>query len=67
MKFKRLSRVIHVESGGIYSIVFTPDMCRLEATGAPAYAYIGTNNLIWVREAKEMEDGRFKPVSEDTP
>ena len=72
MKFRRKQLVIHVKTGGVYRIVHTPEVCRLEASNGPAYAYQavwivssrgGTIDLIdkplWVRDQVEMEDGRF--------
>lgn len=63
-KFEVNNIVKHVKTGGLYRIVGTPDVYRLEADNTPAYAYISIegdlhNNPIWVRGKSEMEDGRF--------
>lgn len=67
-KFKEGQKVLH-ERGSEYIILQTPDHgLRLEATGEPAYSYQAPYGFmempgpIWVRGAKEMEDGRFTAV-----
>lgn len=49
----------HVK-GGLYRVVGTPERCRIEKTGEPAYAYLGEDGDIWVRPQGETEDGRFE-------
>lgn len=63
MKFTEGSTVQH-RKGSSYTILFTPDVCRIEATGRPGYGYrsTGSDPTVWVREAEEMEDGRFVEV-----
>ena len=63
MKFTEGSTVQH-RKGGSYTILFTPDVCRIEATGRPGYGYrsTGSDPTVWVRDAEEMEDGRFVEV-----
>lgn len=63
--FPRDSRVQHVKTGNTYTIVGTPQRYRLESTGEPAYCYQADDGdpRIWVRDQKEMEDGRFVAVN----
>lgn len=58
-KFAHSVYVKHVKSGGVYQIVGTPDVFRIEGTNAPAYAYKGGDGTVWIRPQAEMEDGRF--------
>lgn len=37
----------------------------LEWNSEPAYSYIGEDGTVWVRPAKETEDGRFDLVKEE--
>jgi len=63
--FKQGQIVRHLNTGGEYVIVGTPDVFRLEADRKPAYAYRSTDPTkpeVWVREQSEMEDGRFKTL-----
>lgn len=72
MKFRRKQLVRHIRTGGVYRIVHTPQVCRLEAMNEPAYAYKlvtfdgvqmeREDSMIWVRQQAEMEDGRFEAV-----
>lgn len=52
----------HVKTGHTYIVVL---MCVIEATGAPAVAYMrsgeGTHPL-WVRPVPEFLDGQFQQV-----
>lgn len=63
MKFKNNDVLCHIKSGGMYTVVGTPEFYRIESTGEPAYAYTamwGRNvGVIWIRGQQEMEDGRF--------
>lgn len=72
MMFRRKQLVRHVKTGGVYRIVAH---CQLEATNRPAYAYrlveyrpdsylpLEVRDApLWVRDADEMEDGRFTPA-----
>lgn len=73
MKFRRKQLVRHLKTGGVYRIVHTPAVCRIEATTEPAYAYSMisfrdgspvdlSDAPLWVRPQGEMEDGRFEAV-----
>ena len=68
MKFSPDDVLVHRKTGRRYRILLGADVCRLEATGEPAYAYRLDDALargdvtVWVRVAHEMEDGRFEPV-----
>jgi hypothetical protein len=65
-KFQRHDLVTHVKSGEDYMVVLGPhDGVTLESTGEPAYMYQRffwrvEGKELWVRSAKEMEDGRFE-------
>jgi hypothetical protein len=59
MKFAHGDVIIHVRTRGSYTIVGTPDKYRLESTNTPAYAYQNEDDVVWVRDQAEMEDGRF--------
>lgn len=64
MKFLHGHRVRHIASVKVYRIVDTPNRCRIQATGEPAYSYCldrGGDITLWVRSQTEMEDGRFEP------
>lgn len=58
IKFQIGQEITHVKTGGKYIIRGLPDQYIIEATGEPAYAYLGSVK-IWVRCQSEMEDGRF--------
>jgi len=64
-KFSVGDVVVHKTTGGVYKINLTPDLCLLEETAKPAYGYTKVNedefspSPMWIREAREMEDGRF--------
>jgi hypothetical protein len=58
-KFKIDDRIIDIKSGGVYVVTATPQSCRLEHSGEPAYSYVGNDGTMWVRSQTEMEDGRF--------
>lgn len=66
MEFRIDEVLVHRKTGGRYRILIGPDVCRLEATGEPAYAYrrddapASGDFRVWVRVAREMEDGRFE-------
>lgn len=68
MKFKPGDVLVHLKTGRHYCILHGADLCRLEATGEPAYAYRLHQHeqtgdaTVWVRAAREMEDGRFRPA-----
>lgn len=47
--------VLH-RKGGRYKVV---GRCTIEATLADCYAYQGEDGRVWIRPAREMEDGRF--------
>ncbi len=59
--------LLHRKTGRRYRILIAADLCRLEGSGEPAYAYrlddaaSGGDFTVWVRAAREMEDGRFEP------
>lgn len=61
--FKKGDIVRHIRTGNIYRIVMTPnDRVRIELDGSPAYAYVihpFFDDMLWIRPATEMEDGRF--------
>ncbi len=59
-KFPAGTVLMH-QKGGTYVVILTPDVCTLEASRKPAYAYLclETTKKIHVREQEEMEDGRF--------
>lgn len=63
MKFKRDSVVLHKATGNYYQILAGPaEHVRLEATNKPAYIYrtwMVPGATIWVRDAVDMEDGKF--------
>ena len=65
MKFKANDLVQHVKTGRRYQILIGADTCRLEADAASAYAYRladpqpPADPTVWVRDAAQMEDGRF--------
>ncbi len=51
--------------GGTYTVILTPDICTLEETREPAYAYLAqSTGKIHVRRQSEMEDGRFSLIEE---
>jgi|GEM_PF-1424524 len=56
--FAKGSLVQHCKTSGIYSILETPDILRIENGNKPAYLY-GNGSIQWVRPQSEMEDGRF--------
>jgi len=58
---------IQHRNGDLYKVVFGPDIVRLEADRAPAYAYTAVNGdgTLWVRAASKMDDGRFTLVKHD--
>lgn len=60
--FRKGQAVLHVKSNGRYIIAILPDQGVIEATGEPAYAYIGDNSKIYFRCQAEMEDGRFQAL-----
>lgn len=51
--------VVEHRKGGRYVILM---VCKIEATGEPAYAYKGEDGQVWVRPIAEMDDGRFTKV-----
>ncbi|ADZ70685.1 DUF1653 domain-containing protein [Polymorphum gilvum] len=53
----RASRWRHRKTGGTYTII---GQCRIEATGADAFLYQGTDGTIWARPKEEFLDGRFE-------
>lgn len=57
-EFKPLDVVTH-HKGGRYVILM---LCKIEATGEPAYAYKGEDGQVWIRPVDEMDDGRFTKV-----
>lgn len=68
MRFKKRQLVMHVKTGNVYRIVYTPVHCRIEETNAPAYAYRRADEktgdlTLWVRAQDVMEDGRFVEVA----
>lgn len=73
-KFKQHSIVQHVKTGGYYHVVATPEVCKIEASGEPAYSYrklivhpdgsFEDGKDVWVRGQTNMEDeGRFKLIT----
>lgn len=58
-KFHVDTLVTHIATGNTYRITGCPDVLFIERGAIPAYAYIGTDNRVWVRPRSEMEDGRF--------
>ena len=48
--------VKHVKTGRIYRILH---YALFEHNTRPCYVYVGSEGVIWVRAAEEMEDGRF--------
>ena len=66
MMFQAGSILTH-RKGGTYTVILTPDICTLEETREPAYAYLAqSTGKIHVRRQSEMEDGRFQRL-EDEP
>lgn len=66
--FQRRDLIRHVKSGKEYRIVATPDGgLRMEKGNEPAYCYTDpcedSPEPLWVRSAREMEDGRFVLVA----
>ena len=64
MRFQTGDVLLHHKTGRRYEVLMGPDVCRIEADRAPAYAYRlagagATDPTVWVRPAAEMEDGRF--------
>ena len=57
--FNVYDRVLHVKTGRTFTVVGTPDRCRIEAGWVPAYAYLEDDGMFVVRPQAEMEDGRF--------
>lgn len=57
-EFKPQDVVEHYK-GGRYTILM---LCKIEATGEPAYAYKGEDGQVWIRPVVEMDDGRFTKV-----
>ena len=56
----------HGSTGGFYLIVLPASRLVLERTGMPAYGYVrcdpagrSFDDRVWLRDAAEMEDGRF--------
>ena len=63
MKFKEGQEVVHVKTGKVYRVLYTPRMAKLEQSGAPCYVYRNVDqNEVWCRSQSEMEDGRFEGV-----
>ncbi len=65
--FEEPDIVLHEKSGKLYRIMQSPASMVLESTGERAYAYQAYKNAdlrIWVRSQAEMEDGRFRKVTE---
>ena len=59
-----LHDILSHRKGGIYQVIGTPDIYRLEATREPAYAYREMpDGVVWVRAQSEMEDGRFERIA----
>lgn len=58
MKFARGDVVKHIKSGGVYVIDL---LARMESNAEPVYAYslICDRQVVWIRPATQMEDGRF--------
>jgi hypothetical protein len=52
--------IVQHRNGGTYKIV---GRCTIEATLEDCYAYRCEGGRLWIRPAKEMEDGRFTLVS----
>lgn len=63
-KFGMETRLVHKKTRGLYVVVGLPTHVRLENTDKPAYAYLGEDGMIWVRDQVEMEDGRFQEFEE---
>jgi len=63
-KFLAGRLVRHIKTGNIYAVVFDPNSkLTIESTNQLSYAYVSVNEsepAIWVRPAREMEDGRFE-------
>ena len=65
MKFQAGDVLQHLKTQRFYTILLASDVCRLEASAEPAYAYRlkdfdpANDATVWVRAAAEMEDGRF--------
>jgi hypothetical protein len=62
-RFAQDSQVRHRKTGGVYAILITPDVGRLESSNTPAYSYQDVQGgPVWHRCQVEMEDGRFEEV-----
>lgn len=55
------SRWLHVKTDREYTII---GKCRLEGTNAPAYLYVGDDEIVWARDMDEFLDGRFVKIEE---
>ena len=66
MEFRVGEVLVHRKTGRRYRVLIAADLCRLESSGEPAYAYrlddapASGDFTVWVRRADEMEDGRFE-------
>jgi hypothetical protein len=60
--FKPGSKLKHLKTGGFYKVVL---LANIEASLESAYVYESMQSHdFWIRPKTEMEDGRFKLVSE---
>jgi hypothetical protein len=56
-KFQPNDQLRHLKTGGLYRVI---GLATIEATLEDVYVYESmSNQRLWIRPQKEMEDGRF--------